>query len=89
MSGGDLHASALLILNIQATVVPLVALLPLASGDASEELLGRAGSSAVTVLVGEVGRYWVMVAVAGTALAVAVLISALLWMRRPTTRGSS
>jgi hypothetical protein len=78
-------ASALLILNIQATVVPLVALLPLASGDASEELLGPAGSPAVTVLVGDVGRYyWVMVAVAGTALAVAVLISALLWTRRVT-----
>jgi hypothetical protein len=78
-------ASALLILNIQATVVPLVALLPLASGDASEGLLGPSGSPAVTVLVGEVERYyWVMVAVAGPALAVAVLISAMLWARRVT-----
>lgn len=77
-------ASGVLILNIQATVVPLVALLGLASGDASEAL-GPVGSPEVTVLVGEVERYyWVMVAVAGTALAVAVLISALLWTRRVT-----
>jgi hypothetical protein len=81
-------AAALLILNIQATVVPLVALLPLASGDASEKLLGPAGSPALTVLVGEVERYyWVMVGVAGTALAVAALISALSWKRRVTDDG--
>jgi hypothetical protein len=78
-------AAALLIVNIQATVVPLVALLPLASGDASGKLLGPAGSPALTVLVGEVERYyWVMAGVAGTGLAVAVLISALLWTRRVT-----
>jgi hypothetical protein len=78
-------ATALLILNIQATAVPLVALLPLASGDASQKLLGPAGSPALTVLVGEVERYyWVMAGVAGTALAVAVLTSALLWTRRAT-----
>ena len=78
-------AAALLIANIQATVVPLVALLPLASGDASEKLLGPAGSPALTVLVGEVERYyWVVAAAAGTALAVAVLISALSWRRRGT-----
>ncbi|MET3423142.1 hypothetical protein BJ973_002354 [Actinoplanes tereljensis] len=76
-------ATAVLILNIQATVVPLVALLPLASSDGSETLLGPAGSPAQTVLVGEVERYhWVMVGVAGPALVVAGLISALLWRRR-------
>ena len=78
-------AVALLILNIQATVVPLVALLPLAAGDAAEELLGPAESPALTVLVGEVGRYyWVLAGVAGTALAAAVLISASSWKRRVT-----
>ncbi|GIM94894.1 hypothetical protein [Paractinoplanes toevensis] len=78
-------AAALLILNIQATAVPLVALLPLASGDAAEKLLGPAGSPALTVLVGEVERYyWVLAGVAGPALAVAVLISVLLWRRRVT-----
>jgi hypothetical protein len=78
-------AATLLILNIQATAVPLVALLPLASGDTSERLLGPDGSPALTVLVGEVERYyWVMVGVAGPASAAAVLISALLWRRRVT-----
>jgi hypothetical protein len=78
-------AAAVLILNIQATAVPLVALLGLASGDASEKLLGPAGSPALTVLVGEVERYyWVLAGVAGTALAVAALTSALLWKRRVT-----
>jgi hypothetical protein len=78
-------AAALLILNIQATAVPLVALLPLASGDGLVKLLGPAGSPALTVLAGEVERYyWVLAGAAGTALAVAVLISAWSWTRRVT-----
>ncbi|MFD1370642.1 hypothetical protein ACFQ5G_35345 [Actinoplanes sichuanensis] len=86
-----------LVLNIQATAVPLVALLPLQAGGGSgsgldrtltemrEGLTAPAGSPALTVLLGEAERYqWVMVAMAVTALTVAGLAGAFLWRRRGT-----
>ena len=90
-------ATGLLILNIQATAVPLVALLPLVGGGApggelaqtlremNEGLTGAVGSPALTVLLGEVERYhWVMVAVSATVLVATSLAGASLWKRRST-----
>jgi hypothetical protein len=75
-------ALGLLILNIQATAVPLVALLPLVKGDPGE-MRPRADSPALSVLLGEVERYhWVMVAVAATAMVATALASAYFWKRR-------
>ncbi|WP_203779324.1 hypothetical protein [Actinoplanes philippinensis] len=85
-------ATGLLILNIQATAVPLVALLPMPaageSGPVPHEiraaLTGPAGGPpALTVLLGEVERYhWVMVATAATVLAALAPAGAALWRRR-------
>ena len=97
-------ATGLLILNIQATAVPLVALLPLVGGGASGGELAQtlreirdgltdsagphAGSPTLPVLLGEVERYyWVLAAVAATVLVAIVLAGLTLWKRR--SAGSS
>lgn len=86
-------SSVLLIANVQATAVPLVALLPmLPDGDARlAPTLGEmrtqlrepaADSSALTVLVNQVARYhWVLLAAAAVAMVAAILVSARLWRR--------
>jgi len=87
-------ASVLLIANIQATAVPLVALLPMLPGGDAElaQTLGEmrtqlrepgAESPALTVLVNQVARYhWVLIMAAALAMVAAILVSALLWQRR-------
>ncbi|MEU8241062.1 hypothetical protein AB0C07_22690 [Actinoplanes missouriensis] len=88
-------ATGLLIANIQATAVPVVALLPLLAGSASGSDIGRtsreirealtepAGPPALTVLLGEVERYhWVMVVVASVVLVAIGLAGAALRKRR-------
>lgn len=88
-------AAVVLIANIQATAVPVVALLPLLSdgapgGELAQTLremrtglTGPVRSPALTVLVGEVERYnWVLVAAAAPVMLVAGLAAVLLWRRR-------
>ena len=80
-------ATGVLILNVQATAVPLVALVPLAdaSGEVPQTLRAdpHASSPALPVLLGQVERYyWVMVAVAGPVLVAAGVASWSLWRRR-------
>lgn len=99
-SGVAVLATGLLILNIQVTAVPVVALLPLAGGPSSGELGqtlremhqgltepggSHANSPALSVLLREAERYqWVMVAVAGTVLTATALAGWSLWRRRRT-----
>jgi hypothetical protein len=92
-------AVGVLMLNIQATAVPLVALLGLLPGRTADGKLAQvlsqmregltksasphAGSPALTVLLGEVERYyWVMVAISATLMAATVLAGVLFWKRR-------
>jgi hypothetical protein len=92
-------ATGVLVLNIQATAVPLVALLGLLRGRTADGKLAQvlsemregltksasrpAGSPALTVLLGEVERYyWVMVVVSAVLLVAAGLASAYFWKRR-------
>jgi hypothetical protein len=94
-------AMGVLMLNIQATAVPLVALLPLLSGRTADGKLAQvlsemreglteaasphAGSPALTVLLGEVGRYhWVTVAISAMLMVATGLASAHFWKRRIT-----
>jgi hypothetical protein len=92
-------AVGVLMLNIQATAVPLVALLPLlysrtADGNLAQVLnqmrdgltesaSPHAGSLALTVLLGEVERYfWAMVAISAVLMVATVLASVRFWKRR-------
>jgi hypothetical protein len=92
-------AVGVLMLNIQATAVPLVALLPLLYGRTADGNLApvltqmreglkesaspHAGSPALTVLHGEVERYfWVMVAISALLMVATVLASVRFWKRR-------
>jgi hypothetical protein len=92
-------AAGVLMFNIQATAVPLVALLGLlherpADGNLAPVLNQmregltkstgpHAGSPALTVLLGQVERYfWVMVAVSATMMVATVVASVLFWKRR-------
>ena len=94
-------ATGVLVLNIQATAVPLVALLGLLPGRTADGNLAQvlremregltepagphAGSPALTVLLGEVERYFWVTAVIAAALMVATgLASAYFWKRRRT-----
>jgi hypothetical protein len=94
-------AMGVLMVNIQATAVPLVALLPLLSGRTADGKLAQvlsemreglteaasphAGSPALTVLLGEVGRYhWVTVAISAMLMVATGLASAHFWKRRIT-----
>ncbi|GAA0549229.1 hypothetical protein GCM10010172_34110 [Paractinoplanes ferrugineus] len=83
-------AAGLLILNIQATAVPLVALLPLADSaefvrEVRDGLTEPAGPPALARLLAEVARYhWVMAALAGVAMAATALAAAHLWRHRGT-----
>jgi hypothetical protein len=92
-------ATGVLVLNIQATAVPLVALLGLLPGRTGGGNLAQvlsqmregltkstsphAGSPALTVLLGEVERYyWVTGAISATLMVATVLASVLFWKRR-------
>jgi len=84
-------AVGLLLLNIQATAVPLVALLPLLGGGAPSgdltrtlhEVRDSVNRPALPVLLGEVERYhWVLVAAAGAVVLATGLAGAILWRRR-------
>jgi hypothetical protein len=92
-------AVGVLALNIQATAVPLVALLGLLHERTPDGNLAQvvsqmregltkstsphAGSPALTVMLGEVERYyWVMVAISATLMVATVLASVLFWKRR-------
>jgi hypothetical protein len=92
-------ATGVLMLNIQATAVPLVALLGLLPGRTADGNLAQvlsqmregltkstsphAGSPALTVLLGDVERYyWVMVAISATLMVATGLASAHFWKRR-------
>jgi hypothetical protein len=92
-------AMGVLVLNIQATAVPLVALLGLLPGSTADGNLAQVlsqmregltksasphdGSPALTVLLGEVERYyWVMVAMSAALMVATVLASVLFWKRR-------
>lgn len=91
-------ATGLLVLNVQATAVPLVALLPLLPAEAPGLHEMRAGSTgaagpyaaspASAVLLGEVGRYhWIMAAMAATLMTVAGVAAVSLWGRRAAGGG--
>lgn len=88
-------AVGVLIVNVQATAVPLVALLPLlpeGTGDGElARVLGEvreglpAGPSPLTVLLGEVARYnWIMAAICAPLMMATGLASARFWRRRIT-----
>jgi hypothetical protein len=94
-------ATGLLILNIQATAVPLIALLPLLAGGASsgdltqtlrevrEGLTDSAGphasSPALPVLLGEVERYYWVMVAAAATVMVATAVASISLWRRRVT----
>ena len=92
-------AVVVLMFNIQAAAVPMGALLGVLPGGTPDGKLAQvlsqlregltkstsphAGSPALTVLLGEVERYfWVMVAISATLMVATVLASVLFWKRR-------
>ncbi|GAA4606998.1 putative membrane protein [Actinoplanes octamycinicus] len=88
-------ATGLLMLNIQATAVPVIALLSLlpdstpgrdldqALQQMRQALTEPAGSPALTALLGQAEHYhWIMAAMAATLTTATGLASALLWRRR-------
>jgi len=94
-------AMGVLAVNIQVMAVPLVGLLPLLPGRTADGKLAQvlsemregltesasphAGSPALTVLLGEVERYyWVTVAISATLMVATGLASAHFWKRRIT-----
>lgn len=97
-------ATGLLIVNIQATAVPLVALLPLLAGEApggelaqtlremreglTESASPHAGSPALTVLVGEVERYHWVIAAVAATVMVATGVASAFLWRRRVTDDS-
>jgi heme/copper-type cytochrome/quinol oxidase subunit 2 len=75
-------AAGLLILNLQATAVPLVALLPLTDDLRPPQ---PPGGPAWTVLLTEVQHYhWIMVALAGTTLIATTVAAVACWRKRRT-----
>jgi hypothetical protein len=92
-------AVGVLMVNIQVMAVPLIGLLPLLPGRTADGKLAQvlsemregltesasrhAGSPALTVLLGEVERYyWVTVAISATLMVATGLASAHFWKRR-------
>ncbi|MEU8813460.1 hypothetical protein [Actinoplanes sp. NPDC048796] len=98
-------ATGVLMVNIQATAVPLVALLPLLSGRTSEGKLApvlsemregltastspHAGSGALTLLLGEVARYHWVMAAVSATLMVATGLVSAHFWRRRIAREPS